>query len=149
MIRVVDRGPGLAYGEHERVFEPFYRGPTPVQATPARPRPGHRQGFVEPTAAGVWAGRCPEGHHLRGRLPVQPVATPVSAADVTAGRRVLICDDELHILRALRSSCATPASTSPPTSGGAGRGVDPAPDAAYRPHAADGHGVDIVRTLRG
>jgi len=27
MIRVVDRGPGLAYGEHERVFEPFYRGP--------------------------------------------------------------------------------------------------------------------------
>jgi two-component system, OmpR family, sensor histidine kinase KdpD len=31
LIRVVDRGPGIAPSERERIFEPFYRGPQSVQ----------------------------------------------------------------------------------------------------------------------
>jgi two-component system, OmpR family, KDP operon response regulator KdpE len=71
---------------------------------------------------------------------------------VTAGRRVLICDDELHILRALkvvlREAGFDPVATA---------NVQDALDAAsIRPPDAaiidlmlpDGHGVDIVRALR-
>jgi two-component system, OmpR family, KDP operon response regulator KdpE len=71
---------------------------------------------------------------------------------VTAGRRVLICDDELHILRALKVVLRDAGFDVVATAN-----VKEALDAAsIRPPDAaiidlmlpDGHGVDIVRTLR-
>ena len=71
---------------------------------------------------------------------------------MTAGRRVLICDDELHILRALKVVLRDAGFDVVATAN-----VKEALDAAsIRPPDAaiidlmlpDGHGVDIVRTLR-
>jgi two-component system sensor histidine kinase KdpD len=60
VIRIVDRGPGLAGSELERVFEPFYRAP--------ENRTGHTgsglglaivRGFVEANGGRVWAESLP------------------------------------------------------------------------------------------
>jgi two-component system sensor histidine kinase KdpD len=79
LIRVVDRGPGLAYGEHERVFEPFYRGPTTgVGDTGSGLGLAIVKGFVEANGGRVWAESLPgQGTTFVVELPVAPVATPV------------------------------------------------------------------------
>jgi two-component system, OmpR family, sensor histidine kinase KdpD len=81
MIRVVDRGPGLAYGEHERVFEPFYRGPTAGAGdTGSGLGLAIVRGFVEANGGRVWAESLPgQGTTFVVELPVEPVATPVEA----------------------------------------------------------------------
>jgi two-component system sensor histidine kinase KdpD len=81
MIRVVDRGPGLAYGEHERVFEPFYRGPSAGAGnTGSGLGLAIVRGFVEANGGRVWAESLPgQGTTFVVELPVQPVATPVEA----------------------------------------------------------------------
>jgi len=71
---------------------------------------------------------------------------------VTAGRRVLICDDELHILRALkvvlRDAGFDPVATANVQEALDAASVRP-PDAAIIDlMLPDGHGVDIVRALR-
>jgi len=71
---------------------------------------------------------------------------------VTAGRRVLICDDELHILRALkvvlRDAGFDPVATANVQEALDAASVRP-PDAAIIDlMLPDEHGVDIVRTLR-
>jgi two-component system KDP operon response regulator KdpE len=71
---------------------------------------------------------------------------------VTAGRRVLICDDELHILRALkvvlREAGFDPVATANVQEALDAASVRP-PDAAIIDlMLPDGHGVDIVRALR-
>jgi two-component system, OmpR family, sensor histidine kinase KdpD len=81
MIRVVDRGPGLAYGEHERVFEPFYRGPaTGAGDTGSGLGLAIVKGFVEANGGRVWAESLPgQGTTFVVELPVEPVATPIEA----------------------------------------------------------------------
>jgi two-component system, OmpR family, KDP operon response regulator KdpE len=71
---------------------------------------------------------------------------------VTAGRRVLICDDELHILRALkvvlRDADFDPVATATVKEALDAASIRP-PDAAIVDlMLPDGHGVDIVRSLR-
>jgi two-component system KDP operon response regulator KdpE len=71
---------------------------------------------------------------------------------VTAGRRVLICDDELHILRALKVVLRE-AGFDPVATANVQEALDAAsirpPDAAIIDlMLPDGHGVDIVRALR-
>ena len=71
---------------------------------------------------------------------------------MTAGRRVLICDDELHILRALkvvlRDAGFDPVATANVQEALNAASVRP-PDAAIIDlMLPDGHGVDIVRALR-
>ena len=71
---------------------------------------------------------------------------------MTAGRRVLICDDELHILRALkvvlRDAGFDPVATANVQEALDAASVRP-PDAAIIDlMLPDGHGVDIVRALR-
>ena len=44
MIRIVDRGPGIPYGELPRIFEPFYRGYYDGDAFGFRPGTGDRAG---------------------------------------------------------------------------------------------------------
>jgi two-component system, OmpR family, KDP operon response regulator KdpE len=71
---------------------------------------------------------------------------------VTAGRRVLICDDEIHILRALnvvlRDAGFDPVATPNVKEALDAASIRP-PDAAIIDlMLPDGHGVDIVRSLR-
>ena len=71
---------------------------------------------------------------------------------MTAGRRVLICDDELHILRALKVVLRD-AGFDPVATANVQEALDAAsirpPDAAIIDlMLPDGHGVDIVRSLR-
>ena len=71
---------------------------------------------------------------------------------MTAGRRVLICDDELHILRALKVVLRD-AGFDPVATANVKEALDAAsirpPDAAIIDlMLPDGHGVDIVRSLR-
>jgi two-component system KDP operon response regulator KdpE len=71
---------------------------------------------------------------------------------VTVGRRVLICDDELHILRALKVVLRE-AGFDPVATANVQEALDAAsirpPDAAIIDlMLPDGHGVDIVRALR-
>ena len=71
---------------------------------------------------------------------------------MTAGRRVLICDDELHILRALKVVLRE-AGFDPVATANVQEALDAAsirpPDAAIIDlMLPDGHGVDIVRALR-
>ena len=124
------------------------RGPPrlrPRAGDRARVRGGQRRAGLGRVAAGA-------GHELRGRVPRRAAAAgePSSAPLVT--RRVLVCDDEPQILRALRVILRD-----------AGFEVDPASTAAEAldraavrpPHAAiidlvlpDGDGIDVCRQLR-
>jgi len=81
MIRVVDRGPGLAYGEHERVFEPFYRGKaTDAGDTGSGLGLAIVRGFVEGNGGKVWAESLPgQGTTFVVELPIEPAAVPVEA----------------------------------------------------------------------
>jgi two-component system sensor histidine kinase KdpD len=60
MVRVVDRGPGIAEPEHERVFEPFHRAPG---ADPRHPGAGLglaiAKGFVEANGGSIWIESLP------------------------------------------------------------------------------------------
>jgi two-component system sensor histidine kinase KdpD len=87
VIRIVDRGPGLASSELERVFEAFYRAPNS--------RAGHTgsglglaiaRGFVEANGGRVWAESLPgQGSTFVVEFPLEdePGVTPAPAT----GRR--------------------------------------------------------------
>jgi two-component system sensor histidine kinase KdpD len=75
LVEVADRGPGLAAGDEERIFEKFYRG----QAKPARGGVGLGlaicRGFVEAHGGRIWAANRPEGGAVfRFTLPL--IGTP-------------------------------------------------------------------------
>ena len=141
VVRVVDRARGSprASGSGSSSPSTAREGSRPA----ARPRPGDRQGASSrPTAARSRSSRCP------GRAAASSSPSPLpGGGGVNGRRRVLVCDDEPQILRALRVILrdagfeAVPASTGeealdlaavqPP------RGGDPRPDAA-RPRRGRG-----------
>jgi K+-sensing histidine kinase KdpD len=79
-IRVVDRGPGVAHADLERIFEPFYQG--------AGDRSSHEgsglglaivRGLVEVNGGRVWAESTPgQGTTFVVELPLEPLAEPAS-----------------------------------------------------------------------
>jgi two-component system sensor histidine kinase KdpD len=78
LVRVVDRGPGIPYGERDRVFEPFYRR---GDAAPGDTGSGLGlaivRGFVEGNGGKVWAESLPgQGTSFVVELPVDPVPQP-------------------------------------------------------------------------
>jgi two-component system sensor histidine kinase KdpD len=76
LVRIVDRGPGVAAAEAARIFEPFYRAPDEL-------RNGHRgsglglaivRGFVEANGGRVWVESLPgQGATFVVELPLEEV----------------------------------------------------------------------------
>jgi len=74
LVRIVDRGPGVAHAEQARIFEPFYRAPDEA-------RNGHRgsglglaivRGFVEANGGRVWVESLPgQGATFVVELPLE------------------------------------------------------------------------------
>jgi two-component system sensor histidine kinase KdpD len=85
IVRIVDRGPGIALAEQERIFEPFYLA--------ERDRAGHRgsglglaiaRGFVEVNGGRVWVESLPgQGASFVVELPLEPQPAPAPAATST------------------------------------------------------------------
>ena len=145
LVRVVDHGPGIPLAEQQRIFEPFVRG---ADGSGLRPGPGDRarlrRGQRRPRPRGVAAG---PGRELRRRA-----AAGRAGARMTGRRRVLVCDDEPQILRALRVVLrdagfdVVPAATAQEALDLAA--VQP-PDAAILDLVLpDGSGIEICRALR-
>jgi two-component system sensor histidine kinase KdpD len=78
VIRIVDRGPGLAAGELDRVFEAFYRAPeNPTGHTGSGLGLAIVRGFVEANDGRVWAESLPgQGTTFVVELPVADAAMP-------------------------------------------------------------------------
>jgi two-component system sensor histidine kinase KdpD len=87
MVRVIDRGPGIAPAQQERVFEPFYRAGTD--------RAGHRgsglglaivRGFIEANGGRVWVESVPhQGTTFALELPLEKSPEPAAIAPTPAG----------------------------------------------------------------
>ena len=144
VVRVTDTGPGIPAGDAERIFEPFSRGRSGGSGLGL----AIVRGFTEVNGGRVW---------------VEPRAHGTTIATLPAGRsrarvhsmkaaRILVVDDEPHILRALQTSLR-----------GAGYDVETAAAAeaalaraAARPPDAvildlvlpDGTGTEVARRLR-
>ena len=155
-IRVIDRGPGMSPAQLARAFEPFYRD----EASDAHPGSGLGlaivRGFVEANGGRVRA------ESLQGQGTVFAIELPLAErprpptwrrAFVSAPRsRVLVCDDELQILRGLRIVLRE-AGFDVVAAQSAQEALDAA--ALHPPEAAiidlvlpDGDGVDVCRQLR-
>ena len=82
LVRVVDRGPGIAPSEVERIFEPFYRGPR----AHGEPWTGSglglaiAKGFVEANGGTISVESLPgQGTSFVVALPIsEPIPIPVS-----------------------------------------------------------------------
>jgi two-component system sensor histidine kinase KdpD len=55
LVRIIDRGPGIAPGEAERIFEPFQRGSRTSEARGAGLGLAIARGFAEANGGRVWA----------------------------------------------------------------------------------------------
>ena len=147
LIRVVDRGPGVASNERERIFEPFQRGAN-GDGRGAGLGLAIARGFAEANGAEVWA----ESRPGQGATFVVALPGGTDGGSRVSAARVLVVDDEQQILRALQTSLR-----------GAGYEVETADTAeralaaaAMRPPEAvildlvlpDGTGTDVVRELR-
>ena len=84
VVEVADRGPGLAPGDEDRVFEKFYR----AQASPHGVGLGLAicRGIVEAHGGRIWAENRPGGGAafrfelpIEGQPPVLPFETPAGA----------------------------------------------------------------------
>jgi two-component system sensor histidine kinase KdpD len=93
LVRIVDRGPGIAGPERERVFEPFYRGSGPTNG-----RDGHAagsglglaivRGFVEANGGEVWVESLPgQGATFVVQLPLEAIPAAPARAQAKAGVR--------------------------------------------------------------
>ena len=101
LVRVVDRGPGLAADELERIFDPFHRGSSGGGvhgAGPGLPSPKVSQRrMAAGSGLSLTGGRGqPSCSRCRSRMWSSSVS----------GVRVLVVDDEQQILRALRDKLA-------------------------------------------
>ena len=109
-------GPGITSAEQARIFEPFYRGRSAARRRRRAPGWGWRssRGSSRPTAGRSRSSRCPgQGTSFVVSLPVAERGgrdgrraghrgRPVTAAGTRGRERILVCDDEPQILRALR-----------------------------------------------
>jgi two-component system sensor histidine kinase KdpD len=78
-VRVIDRGPGIAAAELERIFEPFHRGPAADGAHGSGLGLAIVRGFVEANGGRVWAESQPgHGSVFSIELPLAPA--PVGVA---------------------------------------------------------------------
>jgi two-component system, OmpR family, sensor histidine kinase KdpD len=80
-VRIVDRGPGIAAPERERIFEPFYRSGASADDGHAGSGLGLAvvRGFVEANGGRVWVESLPgQGATFVVELPL-PAAVPEPA----------------------------------------------------------------------
>jgi two-component system, OmpR family, sensor histidine kinase KdpD len=82
VVRIVDRGPGIAPEQLERIFEPFYRSPDPTtRHTGSGLGLAIVRGFVEANGGQVWAESLPgQGASFVVALPVESDAPVPSGA---------------------------------------------------------------------
>ncbi len=78
MIRIVDRGPGISFGELQRIFEPFYRGPDDGEHSGSGLGLAIARGFVEANRGHLAAESLPgQGTTFVVELPLgSDEATP-------------------------------------------------------------------------
>jgi two-component system sensor histidine kinase KdpD len=80
LVRVIDRGPGIAPGEAERIFEPFQRGSRTGEVRGAGLGLAIARGFAEANGGRVWAeSREGQGATFVLALPLAPAVTEVPA----------------------------------------------------------------------
>ena len=80
LVRVIDRGPGIAPGEAERIFEPFQRGSRASDVRGAGLGLAIARGFAEANGGRVWVeSREGQGATFVLALPLAPSATEVRA----------------------------------------------------------------------
>ena len=91
LVRIVDRGPGIAGPELERIFAPFHRGTTATACDDGHAGSGLGlavvRGFVEANGGRTWAESLPgQGATFVVELPLEPAAapTPEPAGERTA-----------------------------------------------------------------
>ena len=80
IVRVIDRGPGIAPGEAERIFEPFQRGTRTGDVGGAGLGLAIARGFADANGGRVWAeSREGQGATFVLALPREPAAVEVPA----------------------------------------------------------------------
>lgn len=79
LLRILDHGPGLPAGDHERVFEPFQRGTAARSGSGAGLGLAIARGFVEANGGRLWAEASGEGAAFVVALPasVEPARAAV------------------------------------------------------------------------
>jgi two-component system sensor histidine kinase KdpD len=78
LVRVIDRGPGIAPGELERIFEPFQRGSRTADRRGAGLGLAIARGFAEANGGRVWAeSREGQGATFVLALPLVPTRAEV------------------------------------------------------------------------
>ena len=159
VVRVVDRGPGIPERDLGRIFEAFYRGAD----DPTHPGAGLGlaivKGFVEANGGSVSVESLPgTGDDLRGRVPARErkrgraIRAARAGSRGTMSQRILVCDDEMQIRRALRVVLKD-AGFEVVETADAEEALDAAsvkpPDAAIIDLVLpDGDGVEVCRSIR-
>ena len=95
LINVIDEGPGIPHGTEDQIFEAFQRLGDHDNTTGVGLGMSVARGFVEAMGGTIAASDTPGG----GLTVVVDLAAPQERCTMT---RVLVIDDEPHILRALR-----------------------------------------------
>lgn len=80
LVRIIDRGPGIAPGEAERIFEPFQRGSRTSEARGAGLGLAIARGFAEANGGRVWA----ESREGQGATFVLALPLVAATAEVPA-----------------------------------------------------------------
>jgi len=79
LVRVVDRGPGIAPADRERVFEPFFQGGDGRRAAGSGLGLAIVKGFVEANGGRVRAESLPgQGSSFVVALPLPPAPVPAA-----------------------------------------------------------------------
>ena len=150
MIRVIDRGPGIPAELLPHVFEPFRRGDGEAAHRGSGLGLAIVKGFVEANDGRVWAESLPgQGTVFVVELPL---ADRAGGARMSGGPRVLVCDDEPQIVRALkvvlREAGFTVEATATAQEALDAAAVRPPDAAVIDLMLPDGSGIEVCRELR-